>query len=116
MRVYWSGAAYWLEVDVELRRASANRLGVDEALKRFAACCLSDLRRWGPDEFVARLDALLGTDVFVRRFDAYRARRDFPDLAPLYATLGLVRDGRTLRDDDSARDAAIRRAIMTTAR
>jgi hypothetical protein len=112
MRVYWSGTAYWLEVDAELRRASADRLSVDEALRRFDACCLPSYRRWEPAEFVAKLDSLLGTDVVARRFGQFRARRDFPDTAALYAALGIVRDGDSLRFDDTAQAAGARQAIM----
>lgn len=111
LRVYWSGAAYWLSVDAELR-AGGNRRSVDEALRRFAVCCLPSARRWTPEEFVARLDALLGVDVFARRYDEFRARRDFPDLAPLYRELGLRRDGAALRFDDDAPQARLRDAIM----
>ena len=116
MRVYWSGTAYWLEVDTELRAASANRLSVDEALRRFDACCLPSYRRWEPADFVAKLDALLGTDVFVRRFGEYRARHDFPNLAPLYAKLGIRHQGSALGFDDDAPAAAVRRAIMDATR
>ena len=113
MRVYWSGTAYWLEVDAELRRASGNRLDIDEALRRFDDCCLPSYRAWQPAEFVAKLDALIGTDVFRKHFDAYAKRRDFPDLKPLYARLGLVRTaGDTLTFDDAAPEANVRRAIM----
>ncbi|HEY6892672.1 MAG TPA: hypothetical protein VI258_00785, partial [Rhodanobacteraceae bacterium] len=83
MRIYWSGTAYWLEVDAELRRTSGNRLDLDEALHRFDDCCLPSYRAWKPAEFVAKLDALLGTEVFRKHFDAYATRRDFPDLRPL---------------------------------
>jgi hypothetical protein len=114
-RVYWSGAAYWLEVDLALRRAGAKRTSLDEALRRFAACCLPGDRRWPPDAFVARLDALTGSTVFTTTFARYRTRRDFPDLAPAYAALGLARDGDNVRLDDAAPDAAIRRAIMREA-
>jgi hypothetical protein len=115
MRIYWSGTAYWLEADLELRRASGNTLSVDEALKRFDACCLPDYRGWRPEAFVAKLDALVGSDVFRRKFDAYRARRDFPDLAPTYNALGISREGAQLAFDDSAPDAGIRRAITSAA-
>ncbi|HEX5123681.1 MAG TPA: hypothetical protein VFV97_10590 [Rhodanobacteraceae bacterium] len=113
MRIYWSGTAYWLEVDTELRRTSGNKLDIDEALRRFDDCCLPSYRAWEPAEFVAKLDALLGTDVFRKHFEAYATRRDFPDLKPLYAKLGLVRGaGDTLTFDEAAPDAAVRRAIM----
>jgi predicted metalloprotease with PDZ domain len=111
MRIYWSGTAYWLEADLELRRASGNRLSVDEALKRFDACCLPDYRGWQPDAFVAKLDALIGGDVFRRKFDEYRARRDFPDVKSAYAALGISRDSGRLVFDDAAPDASVRHAI-----
>jgi hypothetical protein len=111
-RIYWSGTAYWLAVDVELRRASRDRLSVDEALRRFDACCLPSERSWAPDEFVAKLDALIGSDVFSKTFRVYRVRRDFPDLAALYAALGIRHDGDQLRFDETAPDAPLRRSIM----
>ena len=113
MRIYWSGTAYWLEADLELRRASGNTLSVDEALKRFDACCLPDYDGWWPEAFVEKLDALVGSDVFRRKFDEYRARRDFPDLEPAYRALGISVDGDRVVLDDWAPDAGIRRAITT---
>jgi hypothetical protein len=115
-RIYWSGTAYWLTVDVELRRASQNSLSVDEALRRFDACCLPSARRWAPDEFVAKLDALTGSDVFSKTFRVYRVRRDFPDLAAPYAALGIRRDGDALGFDETAPDAPLRRSIMQARR
>jgi hypothetical protein len=113
MRVYWAGAAYWLGVDVELRRASGGRLGVDVALSRFRDCCLGRMGAWQPEDFVMKLDALVGTDVFVRRWREADAQRGFPDLAPLYSALGIVhkKEGAPGFDPD-APDAAIRAAIM----
>ena len=110
--VYWSGAAYWLQVDVELRRASGGRLSVDLALQRFAACCLQPRREWAPREFVARLDALLGSEVFLPRWREYAARRGFPPLQALQDELGLElsADGKVkLR---AAPAATLRDAIM----
>ena len=113
-RIYWSGTAYWLSVDVALRSASSNRLGIDEALRRFDACCLPSERRWTPDEFVAKLDALIGSEVFSKTFRDYRARRDFPDLTMLYAALGIDREGDALRFDARVPGANVRHAIMQT--
>jgi len=85
MRIYWAGTAFWLETDLELRRTSDNRLSVDEAMRRFDACCLPSYRAWQPGEFIDKLDALLGTDVFRKRFVEFRDAHAFADLAP---TLG----------------------------
>ncbi len=110
--VYWSGAAFWLTADVELRRASGGRIGIDTALQRFHACCLQRKREWGAEEFVSKLDALIGSEVLRRNFREFSARRGFLPLDPLYARLGLRRDGDALQLVDGAPDAAIRDAIL----
>jgi hypothetical protein len=115
MRIYWAGTAFWLETDMELRRTSGNRLSVDEAMRRFDACCLPSYRAWRPDEFVDKLDALLGTGVFHKHFVEFRDAHAFPDLAPVYRELGITRAGDTLSYNDDASAADVRRAIMTPA-
>ncbi len=111
--VYWSGAAYWLQVDVDLRRASGGRLSIDEAMRRFRACCLARKREWGAAEFVAKLDELIGSDVLRQRYREYAQRRGFPSLDALYRELGLQRaDDGALRLLDDAPAAAVRDAIM----
>lgn len=113
-RIYWSGTAYWLSVDIELRRASKNQLSVDEALRRFDVCCLPSSRRWEPDEFVAKLDALIGSDVFSKRFRQYRTLRNFPDLAKPYLELGIHHKESALDFEKNASASGLRQAIMTT--
>jgi len=114
LRTNWAGAAYWLQVDVELRRGSAGKLNVDEALRRFRACCLSPAREWSPREFVTRLDSLVGTEVFERRWREAQAQIRFPDLAPDYTALGLiVQPDTTLRFDEAASAANVRHAITS---
>lgn len=111
-RIYWSGTAFWLETDLALRRASDNALSVDEALRRFDACCLPDEHGWTPEDFVAKLDALIGSDVFRRNFATYAERTDFPDLTATYAALGIARKRDALGYDEAAPAAGVRRAIM----
>jgi hypothetical protein len=96
-RVYWSGTAYWLDVDLALRRTGRTKL--DEVLQRFDACCLPSERAWAPQAFVEKLDALAGSDVFAKRWREYRALRVFPAIPGL----------------DSPADASIRSAIMRPA-
>ena len=110
MRVYWSGTAYWLAVELELHRRGLP--GLDRLLQRFDACCLAEARAWSPRDFVARLDRLGGDGVFTRLFEAWDGRRDFPPVAPLYAALGLHREGGRLRLDDTSPQAGWRTALM----
>jgi len=112
-RVYWSGAAYWLEVDRDLRRASGGRLNVETALARFRDCCLPAYTDWRPEDFVVKLDELLGVQTFNSRYREFAALRQFPDWRTLYADLGVrPGNGAHLQFDDRARDAKWRDAIM----
>ena len=111
-RVYWAGAAYWLTVDRDLRRASHGAKTLDTALGRFRNCCLPSYREWSPDDFVARLDALAETNVFSTRFHEFAQMRQFPDWQSLFADFGIVESGEHLTLAPGAKDAAIRDAIM----
>jgi hypothetical protein len=75
MRVYWSGAAFWMEADFELR---ANGDSLDEVLRRFAQCCLEREAELTPEQFVAQLDRLAGRDVFGARYARFAASVEFP--------------------------------------
>lgn len=111
-RVYWSGAAFWLTVDRDLRRGSGGKITLDIALSRFRDCCLPAYRRWAPADFVAKLDALSGTKTVSMRYREFAAMRTFPDWKKVYEDLGIRDAGEHLRMDAGAPDAALRDAIM----
>jgi hypothetical protein len=75
MRVYWSGAAFWMEADFDLRAAGDS---LDQVLRRFAECCLERDAELTPEAFVAQLDRLAGRDVFGARYARFAASLDFP--------------------------------------
>ncbi|WP_211345382.1 hypothetical protein, partial [Marilutibacter aestuarii] len=60
MRVYWAGAAFWLEADLALRRHGQDLEGV---LAAHAACCLATAPARDPGGFVAALDRIAGTSL-----------------------------------------------------
>lgn len=111
-RVYWSGAAYWLTVDRDLRRESGGKLSAALALSRFRDCCLPAHRGWGPAEFVAKLDSLLGVVTFSQRYREFAALRQFPDWKKVYADLGISTSGEHLSFAADTPDAGVRDAII----
>jgi hypothetical protein len=111
-RVYWSGAAFWLTADRDLRRDSGGKLTLDMALSRFHDCCLPAYRRWEPDAFVAKLDALTGTKTVSTHYREFAAMRTFPDWKKVYEDLGIHDAGEHLQLDPDAPHAALRDAIM----
>jgi hypothetical protein len=111
LRVYWSGAAYWLTVDSELRRLSGGKQTLDTALSRFGDCCLPAYREWKPEEFVAKLDALLGVHTFTQHYREFARMKRFPDWQASFARLGVRADEDSVILDEGAPDASIRDAI-----
>ncbi|KRA17257.1 hypothetical protein ASD69_11140 [Lysobacter sp. Root604] len=115
MRVYWAGAAYWLEADLALRRERG--LDLDTVLSRYARCCLDatadDMDAVSPQDFAAELDRLGGDGVFARLYRRYARSREFPDLSAAYAALGLEPDGGSGLGYSPRADAQkLRTAIM----
>lgn len=109
MRVYWAGAAFWLEADIALRRHHGSSL--DEVLSRYSACCLRGVGEVPPATFLASLDELSRTDVFSTLYARYARSREFPPLDDAYRALAIGSDGGTLEFGEG-RPAALRRSIM----
>ena len=119
MRVYWAGAAYWLEADLALRQEHSGSL--DAVLGEYARCCLHGTGAVAPAEFVAALDRIAGGDVFAALYSRYAASTVFPPLDDAYRRLGIERDGDVLRfsrDRDAVRlrDAITQRRRATPAK
>ncbi|MBX9629770.1 MAG: hypothetical protein K2X67_04540 [Burkholderiales bacterium] len=112
MRVYWSGAAMLLLADVELRSRSDNRQSLDTVLAQFADCCLDPNPEWTARQVFDKFDELSGTDVFRRLYDAHVAATAFPDLAQLYADIGLEALGGKVELKSDAPRIDVRDAIM----
>jgi hypothetical protein len=110
-RTYWGGALYCLQVDVAIREQTANRVGLQTALRAI-------LKQTGGYEFdrdiadVLRIgDAATGTHVMYGLYQQVRATPQTPDLDVLWTRLGVPNDPKTQAFDDHAPLAAIRVAI-----
>lgn len=110
MRVYWAGAAFWLQADIALRRDHATSL--DAVLSKYSDCCLSGTGETAPTQFIAELDRLSDTKVFSLNYARLVESRAFPSLDAVYRELGIARRGDALAFDDGAPDTAVRRSIM----
>ena len=109
-RVYWGGAAYWLKVDVELRRASQGHVTVDSVLSQLRR---DELRPqvWTGRALIERLDALAQLPVFSQALAA-AAALPFPPFEPTLAELGVRGEGASLRLDDAAPLAELRHQLF----
>ncbi len=110
-RTYWGGAMFYLLADVRIREQTANRLGLQDALRAIVAAGGNHLAAWDVDRTLAIGDAATGTTVLG---DLYREMRDAPtapDLADLWRRLGVDKRDEQVILDDGAVLANIRRAI-----
>jgi len=109
MRVYWAGAAYWLEADLALRARGSS---LDAVLAVYARCCLQGTATVAPEAFVAELDRVAEADVFRGLHQRYAAAREFPSLHAAYRQLGITSDDGRLRFSQQADALQLRQSIM----
>ena len=114
MRVYWAGAAYWLEADLALRREHGSSL--DAVLSRYARCCLQGTGETEPERFAAQLDAIAGGDVFAGLYRRYAHSTAFPSLDAAYAALGIESRSGGLHFTDRGDAMRLRHAVMAGSR
>jgi hypothetical protein len=110
-RTYWGGALYCLQADVAIREQTANRVGLQTALR----AVLKQTGGYAFDRDIADVlrigDAATGTHVLYGLYQQVRATPQTPDLDVLWTLLGVPNDPKTQPFDDHAPLAAIRVAI-----
>lgn len=110
-RRYWGGALFCLLADIEIRKATNNRLGLQDAMRGVLAAGGNHEQDWSIDRILATADKAVGVDVLTRLHGEMGPKPVTPDLAALWRDLGLKPQGESLEFDDSAPLAEIRKAI-----
>jgi hypothetical protein len=114
-RVYWAGAAFALHADVRLRAEHGSSL--DAVLGGLRAEFERTHRPRSARELIRRMDRVSGTRVFSSLAARCLRSAEFPDVAALFARMGLRRDdANRLTLSDGAPLAPVRDAIMEAPR
>lgn len=93
MRTYWSGARYFLELDIRLRRQSGGRITLDTALEKLNQCCADDTL--SAAQIVRKLDDLNKLTLFESLYQSTRERKSVAPFQTLFTSLGItLTDGR----------------------
>jgi len=110
-RIYWGGAMFCLLADVQIRRRSANRAGLQQALQGLLAAGGSYAVRWPLERILAVADASVGQTTLTELHEMLKDCPGEMKLEALWHDLGvpLGCGATTLRED--APLAALRRAI-----
>jgi hypothetical protein len=114
-RTYWGGALFCLLADIEIRKRTGNRLGLEDAMRGILKAGGSIEVEWPLERALKVADQAVGVPVLEELYDRMRAKAVSPDLDQLWRELGVERRGETVVFDDSAPLAAIRRAITARA-
>lgn len=110
-RTYWGGAMFYLLADVQIRERTANRVGLQDALRAIVAAGGSHLASWDVEHTLAIGDAATGTTILSDLYRKMRGEPVAPDLAELWLRLGVgKREGLVTLNNEAAL-ADIRRAI-----
>lgn len=110
-RKYWGGAMFCLLADVEIRKRTGNRLGLQDAMRGVIAAGGNHERDWPIGRVLSTADKAIGVDVLTRLHDEMGAKPVTPDLAGLWRDLGLRLQNGMFEFDDTAPLAAIRASI-----
>lgn len=110
-RKYWGGAMFCLLADIEIRKATGNRLGLQDAMRGVISAGGNHEQDWPIERVLATADKAVGVDVLMRLYREMGAKPVTPDLAALWRDLGLRQRSEGLEFDDAAPLSAIRKAI-----
>jgi predicted metalloprotease with PDZ domain len=109
MRVYWSGAWYFLAADLALRSQSQGMFSLDTALEKLNDCCAE--RPMSVPSMVQTLDKLNRVDTFTSLYrDAVRSE-SMPDFETLFDALGISIAEGQVQLEQSGAAAQLRREI-----
>jgi len=88
-RTYWGGALFCLVADVEIRRETQNRKGLQDALRAVVAEGGTIDRDWPLEQALAIGDRATGTHVLTRMYSEWRDKPVTVDLPKLWEELGI---------------------------
>jgi hypothetical protein len=110
-RTYWGGAMFCLVADVEIRKQTLNKLGLEDALRAIVAAGGTIDTEWGLAKVIEVGDRATGVSVLRSTYEKMGSAPNPVDLDALWAELGVSQRGGRIIFDDTAPLAAIRKAI-----
>jgi len=110
-RTYWGGAIFWLLADVQIREATHNHKGLQDAMRGILEAGGNITQDWSVERVVDAGDDATGTTVLADLYSRMKATAAPTDLDDLWRRLGVQRQNGTTTLDDRAPEAGIRAAI-----
>ncbi len=110
-RTYWGGALYCLLADIEIRKRTGNRKGLEHALRAIIKAGGTIESEWELTRALEIGDLAIGVPVLSELYSKMKSAPAPVDLDALWKELGVKRQGDETEFNDAALLASIRKAI-----
>jgi hypothetical protein len=110
-RTYWGGALFNFVADVEIRKQTKNKKGLEDALRGILNAGGDINQDWPITNALKTGDQAAGVDILQKMYAEWNDKPVQVDLQAMWKQLGVEADGTTVKLHDDAPLAAIRRAI-----
>jgi hypothetical protein len=110
-RTYWGGALFCLMADIQIRRQTGNRKGLQDALRAIVAAGGTIDKDWPLPRIFVIGDQATGTHVLEEMYTRWSDSPVSVDLSELWGQLGIVEEKNTIKFDSKASLATIREVI-----
>ena len=113
-RTYWGGALFCMVADVEIRRATKNKKGLQDAFRAIMDDKGTIAYTWPIAMIFKEGDQATGTHVLEDLYAEWKDKPVMVDLPKLWHDLGVEKKGDTVVFHDDAPDAAVRKTIIAS--
>jgi hypothetical protein len=115
-RTYWGGALFCLVADVQIRVATGNRKGLQDALRAIVGAGGTIDHEWPLTRALEIGDSATGTHMLTEQYRRWGSSPVTVDLEKLWQQLGVHQDGSGVELSEAAPYAKIRDAITASKR
>lgn len=107
-RVYWTGAIYFLTLDIALRKQGSS---LDEVVAEFQRCCRHSRNRWDGEILSKQLDKASNSDLFSTTYAEFQQMEGFPEFESLFQELGISVARKKVKLGGNEEQSSLRKAI-----
>jgi hypothetical protein len=110
-RTYWGGALFGFVADMQIRKQTNNKKGLEDALRGILDAGGNINEDWTIEKAFEIGDKAAGVDVLEKLYAAWKDTPMHVDLDPMWKQLGVEASGGTVVLKDDAPMSAVRRAL-----
>lgn len=113
-RTYWGGALFCFLADIEIRKQTQNKKGLQDALRAILGAGGDIRQEWNITRALEAGDHATGTRALINLYNQMKDQPHPVDLDPIWKDLGISKLDSTVQFRDDAPLAAIRKSITAT--